>query len=63
MSVQLSRSASDQVLAGVLGGLARTFGLDPFRLRLGFFVLTVLSAGFPGILVYLLLLYIIPRER
>lgn len=61
-TLPLSRSRSDSILGGVLGGLAQAFQLDPARVRLAFFILTVLSAGFPGVLVYLLLMYIMPRE-
>jgi phage shock protein C len=63
MTLPLRRSRSDSVLAGVLGGFAQAFQLDPFRVRLGFFVLTALSAGFPGILLYLVLLFVIPEGR
>ena len=59
----LRRSEEDRVITGVLAGIARFAGLDPFRLRLAYFAASLLSAGFPGILVYLALWYVIPSER
>lgn len=59
----LRRSEEDRVIAGVLGGIARFTGLDPFRIRLAFFVVSVLSVGFPGILVYIASWYVMPSER
>lgn len=56
------RSRDDRMLAGVLGGLAHEWGWSSDRLRLGYVVLSVLSAGFPGILVYLVLCLVMPEE-
>lgn len=49
------RSRSNKVIAGVLGGLAEKFDLSPNLVRTGYVILSVFSAGFPGILVYLVL--------
>jgi phage shock protein PspC (stress-responsive transcriptional regulator) len=43
---RLWRSRSNRVFAGVLGGLAEKFGLEPLVVRLVYGTLTVLSAGF-----------------
>ncbi len=59
----LRRSSEDRVFAGVLGGFARQFGLDPSGLRVGFVILSVLSAAFPGLLVYLLCWLAIPADE
>ena len=56
----LRRSQDDQVLTGVLGGLAAFFQVRPRRVRTAYVVLSLLSAGFPGVLVYVLLLYVVP---
>jgi phage shock protein C len=58
----LRRSRSDCMVAGVLGGFARYFGLDPTLVRVVYVVVSILSAAFPGILVYLVLWFLIPRE-
>lgn len=56
------RSSSDRIVAGVMGGLAESWGWSADRLRLGFVVLSVLSAAFPGIAVYLLLWFLMPSQ-
>lgn len=57
----LRRSTSDRMIAGVVGGLARYFSIDPTLARVIFVVVSVLSAAFPGILVYLVLWVLIPE--
>jgi phage shock protein PspC (stress-responsive transcriptional regulator) len=51
------------MIAGVVGGLAAHFGLKPTGLRIVFVLVSILSAAFPGILVYLILWLLIPQER
>lgn len=59
MTRRLTRS-SDKMLAGVCGGIANYFDLDPTLVRIGYVVLSIFSAGFPGMLVYLILWLIMP---
>lgn len=59
---RLSRPIDDRVLAGVVGGIARRFGWSSTLLRVLYVVFSVLSAGFPGILVYLVLWLLIPED-
>jgi len=49
------------MIAGVLGGLAEYFDLDPTLMRAGYVVVSIVSAAFPGILVYLVLWLLIPE--
>ncbi|MFL5582304.1 MAG: PspC domain-containing protein [Gemmatimonadaceae bacterium] len=49
------RSRSNKVLAGVLGGLAEKWGMQPTFVRVIFAMLSVCGAGFTGIVLYLLL--------
>jgi phage shock protein PspC (stress-responsive transcriptional regulator) len=58
----LARSRDDRVLAGVMGGIARRFGWNSTLLRVVYVVVSIASAGFPGILVYLLLWLLMPEE-
>ncbi len=60
MSRRLFRSRQ-KVIAGVCGGIADYFDLDPTLVRIGYLVLSVVSVGFPGILAYLILWFIIPE--
>ncbi|NLG59108.1 MAG: PspC domain-containing protein [Gammaproteobacteria bacterium] len=57
----LSRTVEDRVIAGVVGGIARRFGWNPTVLRIIYVVASVLSAAFPGILVYLALWLLMPE--
>jgi phage shock protein C len=59
---RLARSTSDRMVAGVCAGIANYFGWPIIRVRIGYAALSVLSAAFPGIIVYLLLWMIMPRE-
>ncbi len=58
----LSRSRNDRVLAGVMGGIARRFGWNSTLVRVLFVIVSIASAAFPGILVYLILWLLIPEE-
>ena len=61
-SAELVRPRDDRVLAGVCAGLARYLGLNVRLVRWGYVLLSVLSAGFPGTLVYLVLWFVMPNE-
>jgi phage shock protein C len=57
---KLCRSRKDRMLAGVCGGLAEYFGIDPTWVRLLFVLF--LFAGGAAFLVYLIMWIIIPLE-
>jgi phage shock protein C len=61
-SGRLRRSTQDRIIGGVLGGIARHYDLDPVLVRIAYVVLSILSAGFPGTLVYIILWIVIPTE-
>lgn len=58
----LRRSRHDRMIAGVVGGLADYFGLDPAMARIIYVLVSIFSAAFPGILIYILLWILIPQE-
>lgn len=58
----LMRTTDDRLIAGVCGGIARRFGWDPTLVRLGYVLLSILSAAFPGILVYIVLWIVMPPD-
>ena len=60
---KLTRSTSDKVVAGVLGGLADYFGFDITLVRLLFVLAAIFSAAFPGLLVYIIMWIVIPAEN
>ena len=49
------------MIAGVVAGLAEYFGIDPTLARVLYVVGSIVSAAFPGILVYVLLWVIVPQ--
>ena len=57
---KLVRSAN-KVLAGVCGGIAEYFDVDPTLVRVLYAVLSLFSAAFPGLLLYIILLLLIPE--
>lgn len=61
MSKKLKRSAN-KVIGGVCAGIAEYLDVDPTVIRAVYAVLTLFSACFPGILVYIILLIIMPKE-
>ncbi len=56
------RSASDCIVAGVCGGLAREFGVPTAVLRLAFVLMALFSGGV-GILIYVVLWVVMPRDE
>ena len=56
----LYRSATERVFAGVCGGLGEYWAIDPVVLRLLWTFITVFTGFAPGIIVYILAVFIIP---
>lgn len=53
--------SSNRILAGVCGGIAEYFDVDPTLIRVVFAVLTLFSAAFPGLLLYIIMMILIPN--
>jgi phage shock protein C len=51
------------MIAGVCGGLAEWLGWDATLVRVLYVVVSVLSAAFPGILVYVILWLLMPERQ
>ena len=58
----LYRSRRHNMIAGVMGGIADRYGWNPTLVRIIFVILSISSAGFPGILVYLVLWLIMSKK-
>lgn len=56
------RSREDRVIAGVCGGFAKALGWNSTAVRILFVLVSILSAAFPGILVYIVLWAVMPEE-
>ncbi len=59
---RLTRSRDDRMIAGVCGGLAEYFQVDPTLVRIIYVVGSLLSAAFPGTLAYIILWIVMPDE-
>jgi phage shock protein PspC (stress-responsive transcriptional regulator) len=59
MAARLTRSTTDRVIAGVAGGIAQRFGLDPTLVRVAW-VVSVFFGGF-GVLLYVVLWIALPE--
>ena len=59
MEKKLKRS-NNKILAGVCGGIAEYFEVDPTLIRVAYAALSIFTTGFPGLLLYLILMLIMP---
>ena len=57
----LYRSRRYSMIAGVCGGIAEWLGWRPFYVRVLYVLASVLSAAFPGIVVYIVLWILMPK--
>ena len=57
---RLTRSAQHKMIAGVCGGLAEYFGMDVTLVRIAYVLISILSVAFPGILAYIILMFVMP---
>jgi phage shock protein C len=58
---KLYRSRDNRMIAGVCGGLAEYFNVDPVIMRIIFFIL-LLPGGLPGLLPYIVLWIVVPEK-
>jgi len=58
----LQRSRENRIIAGICGGFAEWLGWNPTTFRVLFVVVSILSAAFPGLLVYLILWLVMPKD-
>jgi phage shock protein PspC (stress-responsive transcriptional regulator) len=59
----MHRSRSTRMFGGVCGGIARWLDWDPTAVRILYVLLSVGSAAFPGLLVYLVLWIAMPQAN
>lgn len=60
MAKRLYRSRNDRMIAGVCGGIAEYFDIDPVLVRI-IAVILLLPGGFPGLIPYLILWVVVPE--
>jgi phage shock protein C len=59
---RLTRS-KNKMIAGVCAGIAQWLGWDPTLVRILYVIISIASAAFPGILLYIILWIIMPEEE
>jgi len=62
MQKKLYRSVLNKKLCGVCGGIAEYFDLDPVLIRILWVCVSLFSAGFPGLLVYIIFAIFVPSQ-
>ena len=60
MNKKLYKSNQNKIAAGVCGGIAEFFGIDPTLVRLGWILLCALGGS--GILAYIIAVIVIPNK-
>ncbi len=58
---RLARSTRHKMIAGVCGGIAGYLDVDVTLVRVLYVLVSILSAAFPGILAYIVLMFVMPR--
>jgi phage shock protein PspC (stress-responsive transcriptional regulator) len=58
---QLRRSRTNKVVAGICGGIARYFAVDPVAVRVAFVVLAFITGG-TALLAYLVAWLVMPED-
>lgn len=61
MEKKLTKS-TNKSLCGVCAGIAEYFNIDPTLVRVGYVALSLFSAAFPGLLLYVILALIMPEK-
>ncbi|MEC7754713.1 MAG: PspC domain-containing protein [Bacteroidota bacterium] len=59
---KLYRSQDKKIIAGVCAGLAEYLGWEVSRTRLAYVLISIFSAAFPGVIVYLVLWVVMPEK-
>ena len=57
------RKSKNRVIAGVCGGIAEWLDWDPTLVRVLYVLISIFSAAFPGILVYIILWIVMPNPE
>lgn len=58
----VTRSRTNRMFGGVIGGIAEAAGINVWLLRIGFIILMSATAFFPLAALYVFLMFILPTE-
>ncbi len=59
----LYRSDANKVFAGICGGLGEYADIDPVVIRLVWMIIVMITGFFPGVLAYIVAIFIVPRKK
>jgi len=59
---KLYKSNKNKIFAGVIGGIGEYFNIDPVILRLIWILATVFTGFVPGVIAYLISVFIVPDK-
>lgn len=57
----LYKSSTNKTWEGIIGGFGEYFGVDATLLRVLFLVFVVCTGIFPGVIIYIIAIFIIPK--
>lgn len=60
MAEKKLKRSSNKILAGICGGIAEYFELDPTLVRVIYVALSIFTTGFPGLLLYIIMMLLMP---
>jgi phage shock protein C len=61
MAEKKLKRSTNKILAGVCGGIAEYFEIDPTLVRICYAALSIFTAAFPGVLLYIVMLILMPQ--
>ncbi|MBN1496218.1 MAG: PspC domain-containing protein [Spirochaetes bacterium] len=56
------KKSKKKIIAGVCGGIAEWLGWSPTLVRILYVLVSIASAAFPGIIVYIVLMVLMPSS-
>lgn len=60
---KLYRSKTNRVFAGICGGLGEYMNVDPVVIRIIWLFIVICTGFFPGVLAYILAIFVIPETK
>jgi len=60
---KLKRSTNNRIFSGVIGGFSEYFNIDPVLLRVVFIFFLLVTGFFPGLLAYIIAIFMIPNDE
>lgn len=59
---RLTKSSTNRVMSGILGGVGEYFNIDPVIVRILFVIFAIATGGWGGVVLYLIGMFIIPER-